>query len=188
MECFSERLKEIRKKNHMTQEELAQILGVGKSTISNYETGYSKPDSVNLIKIADVFNVSLDYFFGRMLRDPVESSDYELETRLPVVKKISMDQKKLYKDQDILYYKAIGRVKDEKVEECFWLEIDEEYYLIHVQEAARPGDILLVSVESMEPIVARYEHKNGDSILLVEGDSNYIFKKTNKIKVLGKVL
>ena len=47
----------------MTQNELAEKIGVKHNTISDYETGYSKPNTLRLISIANVFNVSMDYFF-----------------------------------------------------------------------------------------------------------------------------
>jgi transcriptional regulator with XRE-family HTH domain len=49
----------------MTQLELASTLGVGKTTISNYETEYSTPDIETLNKLAQHFNVSIDYLLGR---------------------------------------------------------------------------------------------------------------------------
>ena len=48
-----------------TQSELAQMLGGKKSLVSNYENGYSTPDIFMLIKIADIFDVSLDELVGR---------------------------------------------------------------------------------------------------------------------------
>ena len=49
----------------MTQEELAQNLGGKKSLVCNYETGYSVPDIFTLIKLADIFDISLDELVGR---------------------------------------------------------------------------------------------------------------------------
>ena len=46
-------LKKLRKTKGLNQEELANILGVRKTTISNYETGYSAPSSATLRQIAD---------------------------------------------------------------------------------------------------------------------------------------
>lgn len=63
MKYQKNKIKEIRKKHHMTQIELARKIGVRRNTISDYETGYSKPDTIRLIKIANIFNVPMDYFF-----------------------------------------------------------------------------------------------------------------------------
>lgn len=65
MKIFPKRLKYLRKIDDITQQELAGYLNVGKTTISNYETGYSTPDADTLNKIADFFNTSVDYLLGR---------------------------------------------------------------------------------------------------------------------------
>lgn len=61
MDVFAKRLRYLRKINDVTQQELANYLNVGKTTISNYETGYSTPDAETLNMIADFFNTSVDY-------------------------------------------------------------------------------------------------------------------------------
>ena len=62
---FSKRLKELRKNHMTTQEELAKYLGVGRPTIAGYETKGKQPSFEILDKIADFFNVSIDYLLGR---------------------------------------------------------------------------------------------------------------------------
>lgn len=62
---FSVRLKELRLKKGLTQKELAKIIGVTKQTIINYEKGTTEPSFENLIKLADLFEVSLDCLLGR---------------------------------------------------------------------------------------------------------------------------
>ena len=49
----------------LTQEKLANLLNGRKSLVSNYENAYSMPDILTLIKLADVFQVSLDELVGR---------------------------------------------------------------------------------------------------------------------------
>lgn len=62
---IGENIKALRKMLGMTQGDLALILGGKKSLVSNYENGYSTPDIYTLIKLADVFDVSLDELVGR---------------------------------------------------------------------------------------------------------------------------
>ena len=59
------RLKELRKKKGISQLRLATELNTTQNTISRYETGEREPGIDELIKIADYFNVSLDYLIGR---------------------------------------------------------------------------------------------------------------------------
>lgn len=59
------RLKELRKKKGVSQLRLATDLDTTQNTISRYETGEREPGIDELIKIADYFNVSVDYLIGR---------------------------------------------------------------------------------------------------------------------------
>ena len=59
-----ERLSELRKDNGLTQRDLAEILGVSENSISLYERNINTPDDELKIKIANYFNVSLDYLLG----------------------------------------------------------------------------------------------------------------------------
>ena len=62
---IAENIKFYRKTLGLTQEKLASLLNGKKSLVSNYENGYSTPDIYTLIKLADVFQVSLDELVGR---------------------------------------------------------------------------------------------------------------------------
>ena len=59
------RLKELRKKRGITQLKLAMDLSMNQNSISRYETGEHEADYATLIKIADYFNVSIDYLLER---------------------------------------------------------------------------------------------------------------------------
>ena len=62
---IAENIKYYRKGMGLTQKQLAQFLDSTKSTVSNYETGFSCPDIETLIKLADVFKITLDDLVGR---------------------------------------------------------------------------------------------------------------------------
>lgn len=62
---FSIRLKQLRKENSITQEDLAVLLKVSKSSIGMYETGKRVPELATLEAIADYFNVDMDYLMGK---------------------------------------------------------------------------------------------------------------------------
>lgn len=59
------RLKEIRKSKGISQLKLALELNTNQNTISRYETGEREPGIAELIKIADYFDVSVDYLLER---------------------------------------------------------------------------------------------------------------------------
>ncbi|MFR4285576.1 MAG: helix-turn-helix domain-containing protein [Enterococcus italicus] len=62
---FGHRLMDLRKQKKLTQAEMADILGVARTTYSSYEQGRRTPDVDIQNKIADYFKVSLDYLHGR---------------------------------------------------------------------------------------------------------------------------
>lgn len=65
---FCKTLKKLRKSHNMTQDELAEMLSLSRSAISLYETGRREPDYSILTKLADIFDVSVDYLLGREVK------------------------------------------------------------------------------------------------------------------------
>ena len=62
---IAENIKFYRIQLGLTQEKLANLLNGKKSLISNYENGHSTPDIYVLIKLANIFQISLDELVGR---------------------------------------------------------------------------------------------------------------------------
>lgn len=62
---FQNIFKSLRNAAGLTQVEIAEKLGISRSTIGMYETGAREPDFETLEKIADFFNVDIDYLLGR---------------------------------------------------------------------------------------------------------------------------
>lgn len=71
------KLKELRKALKQTQTDLAIYLGITVSAYGNYELGQREPDIKTLNKLADYFNVSVDYLLGRP-ESPTEPIDADL--------------------------------------------------------------------------------------------------------------
>ena len=66
------RIKELRVQNKETQEELGKIVNLSKATISKYESGELDISNDTLIKLADHYNVSIDYLLGRTSDEPIQ--------------------------------------------------------------------------------------------------------------------
>lgn len=62
---FGKKLKELRKKKGLTQQELGNIINCTHTAINYYENGRRQPDATTLCKLADFFGVSVDYLLGR---------------------------------------------------------------------------------------------------------------------------
>ena len=61
---LGERISELRRRRKMTQSQLADYLSVSLNSVSLYERNLSTPDDDTKIKIAELFDVSMDYLMG----------------------------------------------------------------------------------------------------------------------------
>ncbi|HHQ0973780.1 TPA: helix-turn-helix domain-containing protein, partial [Listeria innocua] len=59
------RLKQLRKNNNKTQEDISKILGISRGAYSHIENGRNEPDMETIVKLANIFGVSTDYLLGR---------------------------------------------------------------------------------------------------------------------------
>ncbi|MBS5856003.1 MAG: helix-turn-helix domain-containing protein [Christensenellaceae bacterium] len=65
MDIFRKNIYELRKLNRFTQREVAQRLGISQPSYIRYENGSAEPTLENLVKIADLYDVSVDFLLGR---------------------------------------------------------------------------------------------------------------------------
>ncbi len=105
---FSKRLKELRESRNMYQKELAYELNVTVQTISGWEIDRTTPDYETLIKIANFFNVSIDFLLGN------EENATKLKIKLnekAVLKKLLVKNNYM-KENEELTDKEIERLMD----------------------------------------------------------------------------
>ena len=69
-----ERLLELRKENHLTQERLSNKIGFFQTTYSSFETGARRPTTHKLLYIVNFYNASMDYVVGRTDRKKIYKS------------------------------------------------------------------------------------------------------------------
>jgi len=65
MPSFPDRLKELRKSKGVTQKAVAEHIGILEQAYQKYEYGKHEPNHETTIKLADYFEVSVDYLLGR---------------------------------------------------------------------------------------------------------------------------
>lgn len=77
---FKERLKELRTKKSIKQKDLGQVLNYNYTTISNYESGRNEPSISDIKKLAEFFDVSIDYLLciNDYKRNYNDNNDHEL--------------------------------------------------------------------------------------------------------------
>jgi transcriptional regulator with XRE-family HTH domain len=69
------RVKELRKQKHITQEELGKVLDIQKAAISKYENGRAEPSTEVLKKMSAYFGVSIDYLLGNSTSKEIPNSN-----------------------------------------------------------------------------------------------------------------
>ena len=97
---FADRLKELRKENSWTQDELAEKLGISRSAVGMYEQGRREPDFEILDTAADVFDVSVGYLTGGPERGsyPRHIVKYaEAIARMPRTVGVTLEEERLLK-------------------------------------------------------------------------------------------
>jgi len=106
---FAKRLKELRLNSNMKQSDLANKIDVSPSTIGMYEQGRRSADQETLIKLAEIFNVSVDYLLGR--------TDKMNDKSIEKVNKNTSDEKNVEKIIDELLQQddlmLCGQIADE---------------------------------------------------------------------------
>lgn len=65
MKVFAKRLKELRKENLLSQNQVAKTLGITQQSYARYEADTSEPSFEMLVEISNLFEVSCDYLLGK---------------------------------------------------------------------------------------------------------------------------
>ena len=95
---FSERLKDLRKQAELTQVDVAGKLGISQQAYASWERGTKKPTQENLVKIAQVLNVSVDYLVGNSEERIDELDNIELLFRMNS-KGLTDEEKEIFKKE-----------------------------------------------------------------------------------------
>lgn len=173
---FSEILRNLRKKEQLTQDELANKLKISKSAISMYENGNRTPDFETLEAIADFFNVNLSYLIGEEQKYNLRHPNLTFETvTFPVVGSIAAGYNELAVENwsgetieiPLAYLK--GRKKEEyfvlsvKGDSMYPLYMDGDKVLILRQSTLNySGEIGAVLYEGENATLKKVEYVDGE--------------------------
>lgn len=147
------RLRELRKQRGVSQVELSKVIGVAQPTYSGWESGKFQIDDENKIKLADYFNVTVDYLMGR---DSIPQSVKGV--RVPIYGSVPAGIP-LEAIENIEGYEEITPALASKGE-YFALKIkgesmspyilDRDIVIVRKQDAVESGDIAIVLVNGDE--------------------------------------
>ena len=102
---LGDRYRDLRKDRKLTQDDLAQYLGLTRSAINTWEQGLSIPSVNMIISLSQFYGVTTDYLLGLDNTDLVDISKLSSEDRVIVhdlVKRLSIPTKKMKKETSII--------------------------------------------------------------------------------------
>ena len=133
---FNDRLKELRIKAGLKQSELGKKVGVSASTIGMYEQDRRSPDREMLIKLSNVFNVTLDYLVDNNNIKTDDTDLFNLKGDVRFLKKVKDNEMvkipvlgairaglPLYAHENIIDYEYVHQEELMMGEETFFLEV-----------------------------------------------------------------
>ncbi len=154
---FGEKLKQLRKENKISQQRLAELLGVGQSTVAMWERGKNCPEHQSLLKLAEIFNTSIDFLTDR--------SSHKQTFKIPVLGYVRAGLPSTALEE-VLDYEFIALSSDAK--DYFALKIKGDSMAPRILE----GDVVIVKKEPT--------FSSGDICVALVGNSEATVKKIIK--------
>lgn len=180
------RLKELRRKNGVSLRELGEAIGASESTISLYENQKREAPYSTFIKIADFFNVSIDYLFGTK-----RSTELNIDN-IPVIESVTIENgnytiNSMDGEKDFDSSQFLLKMHDNSMES----QISQgDYAIVDTNAEIKNGDLAIVIFDA-SPITVRKIYFKGESILLNPFNPKFesVFIDSNdKPIILGKVI
>lgn len=201
---FSELLKKCRKKQGISQAELAARLGVTQQAVGKWESGKSSPDPSTVARIAGILGTTADYLLG-LYRPAADLSETEsrffggyAESLIPVIGTVKAGYGALAFEED--YGKEYARVKDPA--NYFYLVVrgdsmepriqDGDLALVHRQPTLENGDLGVMVFGEGEGTLKKYIQR-GNAVILQPFNPAYEEKvirgeELNQLFIAGKVV
>lgn len=179
-------IKELRKKNGYTQIELAKKLNVHQTAVSQWENGRTSPDKDILMKLSDLFDVSIDSLVqGSAKNEKADVSDtnfyrYIPKGSIPILGRVSAGFP-LYAAENIEGYVACD-FPDSNCEHYFALRVhgdsmnaagicDGDIVIVKQQPTVEDGQIAVVRVNGEDATIKRFQ-QNGNVVILTPQSYN----------------
>ena len=202
MNTFGNKLKSLRTKNDMTQDDLAKNINtkytrkISKSMLSKWENDKENPTNFqDVIALADYFHVTSDYLLGLT---EISNERFTSYSKVPILGSIAAGQPMLAQE-DIVGYESIS--KDEKIDYCLKVKGDSmigarifngDTVFVRRQPDIENGEIGVVIIDGEEATLKRVFKVNGTVILHPENPryNDIVFSKRDfkEVMVLGKVI
>lgn len=181
MSITSERLQELRKARGYSQQDVAKLIGVGRTTYLKYESGDNRPTR-KLNELARLFNVSADYLLGLTdtPADPTHAQPPAQKVthytyRIPVAGRVAAGQP-ILAQEEIIDYEYIDERLHKGGDQYFGLVVkgssmeptihDGDTIIVRVQETVENGQIAVVLVDGEDATVKEVKESE-DGLTLI---------------------
>ena len=204
----SENIRSYRKKAGLTQKQLADLLGVKNTAVSNWENGQNSIDTELLFRVCKIFNISLNEIYG-IEETKKESMDTGLFEKLGISR---AETKKLPLLGNVACGEPIfadGAVEafvcaDNGIEADFCLRakgdsminariFDGDVLFVKKQDIVDDGEIAVVIIDDEATVKHVYYDRENSVLLLVPDNPKYktmrfVGPQLNQVRILGKVV
>ena len=193
------RIRQLRQELNMKQSELAAKMQVRQTTISNWETNRTEPDSASLQKMAELFETTIDYILGN---SPIRHISKRKGIRIPVYRAVAAGIP-IEAIEDIVDYEEIEpelaatgeffglRIKGSSMEPRI---CEGDVVIVRKQDDADTGDTAIVLVNGYEATCKKVK-KDGHGIALIPNNPSYEVKyysaeeiSSLPVRIIGKVV
>lgn len=165
---FGENLKQIRKSKNISQEDLAERLGVSRQSVSKWETGENYPSMFNIMCLCDIFKCKINNLVHESMP---EFNSLDEDIKMSVVKFKENEQKKMKGFTKVLY--VISNIA--KV--CSIIAIVFSLLLIIGGFIVVPNTIIDKMNNTIEVFDKKYDYKLTDTELEVDGEVVLVHEK-----------
>lgn len=182
------RIRMLRMKNNLKQEELAKIINVSQASLSGYENGKYEPDNKTLLHLANVFHVTTDYLLGN---DTLSEPFNKITKKIPVL--VNLRSEVSFKSaENIVGYEEINE-EMAKQGDFFAIKMhgdsmeprikDGDTVIVQNQAPVKDGDVAVVSIQGSEATVTRIA-RHGSGITLIPYNPKYDLKSFTKEELI----
>lgn len=171
--AFIDRMKEARLNKGLTQEKLARIIGVAKSTYTGYEKGNSEPNMLILSKIMKALNIDANYLFQDEVRIQIENKATPYEMEKLVKKYRFLDQYGKETVDAVLNCEHKRCAEQSQTKQNISSENDNVIQLLEPLQPSSAGFGEFADDETAYTVTVKYNDitKKADYIMRVAGDS-----------------
>lgn len=208
---MAQRIKDLRTSQHLTLEQIANKVGVGKSTVRKWETGMiANMRRDKIAKLAQALNTTPAYLMGWndapeasakgdpvLPFDPIPVGSF---VRIPVIGRVRAGAGGIA-EEEFLGYEIAANLKNSDEYRYFKVEGDSmsprieagDLALVHIQPEVENGELAVVIVDGEEGLIKKIQLHEGGAISLVSFNPNYpprllMGKELKELTIWGKVI